>query len=76
MSPRVLAVIYVVIGLGCAAPEFVKASKRRTRGERMALVASALLTVILWPLWAPFALAPRRPSRRRPERHDAQRVES
>jgi len=69
LSPRVLAIIYVVIGLGCAVPEFVKASKLGTRGERIALVASALLTVILWPLWAPFALAPRPPSKRRPERH-------
>ena len=72
MSPSVLAVVYVVIGLACAVPEFVRISKLRTRRERIALIASALLTVILWPLWAPFALAPRRPSRRRPERHEAE----
>jgi hypothetical protein len=72
LSPRILAVVYVVIGLGCAVPEFVRISRLRTRGARIALVASALLTVILWPLWAPFALAPRRPSKRRPERQETE----
>jgi len=67
VSPLVLAAVYVVIGLGCAMPELLRLPKLRTRGQRIYLAASALLTVILWPLWAPFALTPRS-ARRRPSR--------
>jgi hypothetical protein len=58
---------YVVIGLGCAVPELFQVSKRRTPLQRLSSIASALVTVILWPLWAPFALSPRRVGKRRSE---------
>jgi hypothetical protein len=63
LSTSYLAVVYVAIGLGCALPELFRISKVRTPGQRILLVLSSLATVILWPLWAPFALAPRRRTR-------------
>jgi hypothetical protein len=67
LSPAVLAAAYVAIGLGCAMPELLRASKQATARRRLSSVLSAVVTVVLWPLWAPFALSPR-PARRRPER--------
>jgi hypothetical protein len=64
----VLAVVYVVIGLACAMPELLCVPKVRTPGQRIYVVASSFFTVILWPLWAPFALTPRSPKRRPPRR--------
>jgi hypothetical protein len=66
LSSSFLAVIYVAIGIGCALPELFRISKVRAPGQRIPLVLSALATVVLWPLWAPFALAPRRKTRARP----------
>ena len=68
MNPLVLAAIYLVVGLGCALPEFLRAAKPGKAAERLAPLLSALMTVVLWPLWAPFALAPRQPRKRRAER--------
>jgi hypothetical protein len=65
LSSTFLAVVYVAIGLGCALPELFRSSKAGTLAQRIPLVLSALATVILWPLWAPFALAPRRRPRAR-----------
>jgi hypothetical protein len=67
MNPAVLAAVYVVVGLGCALPELLRISKQTTPARRLSCALSALLTLTLWPLWAPFALAPR-PVRRRAER--------
>ena len=58
MNLRDLVVLYGAIGLACAVGVL-----RRGLGARG--VASALMAVPLWPVWAPFALAGGRPSRRR-----------
>ncbi len=52
MSLRDVLVVYLLVGVACAI-----AVLRRGRGAAL----SALATVPLWPLWAPFALAPSRP---------------
>jgi hypothetical protein len=54
LNAQALAVLYVVVGLGLGGLVYARAPERGfSRG------ASALATVGLWPLWAPFALAPR-----------------
>jgi pimeloyl-ACP methyl ester carboxylesterase len=60
MSPTVLAGAYFLVGLACAALE-LRGVRHRTSRD----VASAAVTLVLWPLWAPFALSPRAGSRRR-----------
>jgi hypothetical protein len=54
-----LLVVYLAIGTVCAAMGYERAPKRDVR----ALLA-ALVTLAIWPLWAPFALLPA-PRRRR-----------
>lgn len=64
MSLRDFFALYGLVGLACAIAVF-----RRARGA--SAFASALVTIPLWPLWAPFALAPSRARgdepKRRPE---------
>jgi hypothetical protein len=50
MSLRELVVVYLIVGAGCAALVIRKGAVDASR------VASAAATVVLWPLWAPFAL--------------------
>jgi hypothetical protein len=61
MSLRDLLALYATIGVACAV-----AVMRRAEGPRAAALASALVTVPLWPVWAPFALGRTR-ARRGPE---------
>jgi hypothetical protein len=58
MSLRELVFAYFVVGAGCAA--VVLWRRRDTAASRF---ASAAATVILWPLWAPFALGKPEPKR-------------
>jgi hypothetical protein len=51
VSLRDLLLLYGVVGVACAV-----AVLRRSGPTRAAAVASALATVFVWPLWAPFAL--------------------
>jgi hypothetical protein len=51
VSLRDLLVLYGVVGVACAI-----AVVRRGRGSGASAVTSAMATVVLWPLWAPFAL--------------------
>jgi len=51
-----LVAIYLVVGLACA----VAVYRSSPSGGRSAAL-SAVVTVPLWPLWAPFALIPNRP---------------
>ncbi|MGZ3478208.1 MAG: hypothetical protein ACXVCJ_27170, partial [Polyangiales bacterium] len=63
MSIRDLLGLYAILGIACAIAVFKRAPSRG-----VGTVLSALVTVPLWPLWAPFALVPSRPrSRSRPE---------
>jgi hypothetical protein len=57
VSLRDLLVLYGIVGIACAL-----AVLRRGPGARN--VVSALMTVPLWPVWAPFALATSRATRR------------
>lgn len=58
MSLRDLLALYVVIGVACAI-----AVLRRGPATGARAVTSAVATVFVWPLWAPFALgSARRPS--------------
>jgi len=56
VSLRDLLALYVVIGIAIAI-----AVVRRAPSRSPAVFASAIATIPLWPLWAPFALAPQRP---------------
>jgi len=64
MSLRDLLGLYALVGLACAIAVF-----RRAPSRGAGALFSALVTVPLWPLWAPFALAPAREAkaRARPE---------
>jgi hypothetical protein len=53
VSLRDLLALYALVGLACAIAVF-----RRAPSRGIGAVLSALVTVPLWPLWAPFALAP------------------
>jgi hypothetical protein len=52
MHHAALIALYFVIGLACAAFVLLPAPVRDAK-----VIGSALATVVLWPLWAPFALA-------------------
>jgi len=52
MQNGTLLALYFAIGLVCAGFVLVPAPERNAT-----VVGSALATVVLWPLWAPFALA-------------------
>jgi hypothetical protein len=52
VSLRDLLLLYGVIGVACAI-----AVLRRAEGSRAGAALSAMMTVPLWPVWAPFALA-------------------
>ena len=52
MSLTDLGVLYLLVGLGCAALVYRSAAETGPRA-----VASAALAVPLWPLWAPIALS-------------------
>jgi hypothetical protein len=75
VSLRDLLLLYGVIGIACAI-----AVLRRAPATGARAVTSAVATVLVWPLWAPFALgtAPPRVARSRPGPHDGgafQRIE-
>jgi hypothetical protein len=55
MSLRDLLGLYALVGIACAIAVF-----RRAPARGLGAFASAIATVPLWPLWAPFALAPAR----------------
>jgi hypothetical protein len=61
VSLRDLLALYGLVGLACAIAVF-----RRGPSRGVAAVFSALATIPLWPLWAPFALGPPR-SRQAPQ---------
>ena len=54
MSTHVLVVLYVAVGLALGGLVYLRAPERG-----FSRAVSAIATVGLWPLWAPFALAPR-----------------
>jgi hypothetical protein len=56
MNLRDVLLVYVLVGAACAI-----AVLKRGEGSRASVAASALMTVPLWPVWAPFALASARP---------------
>ena len=60
MSSTLLVGVYLLVGLACALIEHRGARSRTSRD-----LAAAAFTLLLWPLWAPFALSPRTGSRRR-----------
>ena len=55
MSLRDFIGLYLLVGLACAIAVF-----RRAPSRGVGALFSALATVLLWPLWAPFALGPAR----------------
>jgi len=59
MSVRELFVLYAVVGFACAIAVLKRAPTRTA-----ATFFSALMTIPLWPLWAPFALVPNGENRR------------
>jgi len=61
MNLRDLVIVHGLIGAACAVAVY-----RQTTSTRRARLASALVTVPLWPLWAPFALASRERSNQSP----------
>jgi hypothetical protein len=66
MSLRDLLVLYAVIGLACAI-----AVLRNAPGPRVHAVVSAVMTIPLWPIWAPFALSHSPPRRAATTDHGA-----
>ena len=66
MSILDLLGLYGLVGIACAIAVF-----RRAPTRSLGAVLSSLVTVPLWPLWAPFALGPARAqgpvARSRPE---------
>jgi hypothetical protein len=71
LSLRDLLVLYGVVGVACAI-----AVLRRAPAGGARTVTSALATVLVWPLWAPFALgtARPRPARDAPQGSALQRI--
>lgn len=68
MSLRDLLILYGIVGLACAVAVLRRGS---VTGARAA--ASAAATVLVWPLWAPFALgAPDKRAPRATSNHGAQ----
>jgi hypothetical protein len=61
MSLRDLLGLYALVGVACAIAVF-----RRAPSRGAGALLSALMTVPLWPLWAPFALAPATPPSAQP----------
>jgi hypothetical protein len=60
VSLRDLLVLYGVVGVACA----IAVLRRSAAGGGARAIGSAMATVLVWPLWAPFALgtaAPRTP---------------
>ncbi len=51
MSLLDLTLLYLIVGVGCAAVVYA-----RTHGTRLRRAGSAAVAVPLWPLWAPLAL--------------------
>ena len=51
MQPAILISLYFAVGLVCAGFVFFPAPERNAQ-----VVASALASLVLWPLWGPFAL--------------------
>ncbi len=49
-----LGALYFAVGLVCAAAVYERAPRPGARA-----VGEALVTLLLWPLWAPFALTDR-----------------
>jgi hypothetical protein len=72
VSLRDLLVLYGVIGVACAIAVLRRAP---TTGARA--VTSAFATVLVWPLWAPFALGAPRPAapRRGPDSASVGRID-
>lgn len=72
MSLRDLLVLYAVIGVACAI-----AVLRRAPTTGAGAVTSALATLFVWPLWAPFALGGAKPavSRRGPDAASVGRID-
>lgn len=70
MSLVDLAVLYALVGLGCATVVW-----RRTQGSPRRRAASAALALPLWPIWAPLALVPD-PPRRTPASGRVARIEA
>ncbi len=66
MSLRDLLVLYAIVGVACAV-----AVLRNAQGPRVSRALSALATIPLWPIWAPFALATARPRRASSSEHGA-----
>jgi hypothetical protein len=54
LSTHALVALYVAVGLALGGLVYLRAHERG-----FSRAASAVVTVGLWPLWAPFALAPR-----------------
>jgi hypothetical protein len=52
MSLGDLLLLYGIIGVACAIGVWLRAP-----GSRASVAASAVMTIPLWPVWAPFALA-------------------
>ena len=53
MSLGWLSALYALVGLICAAVVYERAPRPGARA-----LGEALITLLLWPLWAPFALVP------------------
>ena len=51
MTVAWLLALYVLVGVVCGALGF---ERSRTRG--VTRVLAALVTIVIWPLWAPFVL--------------------
>lgn len=47
MTPSTLVIVYFCVGMGLAVQAHQKGRRR---------IASAVVMVMLWPLWAPFVL--------------------
>src|SRR5882672_4877315 len=61
MQQGTLIFLYLAIGFVCGGLHYHQCTDRGMRE-----VASSLTLVVLWPLWAPFAMSPARPADRGP----------